>query len=131
MASRTHRCASTVIAGRLAWLVACAFLSACALAPPPSSEDLRPQVLPTTPLPPQWTAGHPGAGNVESNWLATFGDPHLEELVAEAVFFNSDLRLAAARVEQAGALVKVAGGSLWPSVTFVGIAGGEIGRAHV
>jgi NodT family efflux transporter outer membrane factor (OMF) lipoprotein len=127
MAGRTHHSAFTIIARRLVWLVACAFLAACALAPPPSSEDLRPQVLPTTPLPPQWTAGHPGAGNVESNWLATFSDPQLEELVAEAIYFNSDLRLAAARVEQAAALVRVAGGRLWPSVTLLGRAGGKSG----
>ena len=123
---------STRRAPRFSWgpplrLVACALLSGCVLAPPPSSEELQTKALPTTPLPDQWTAGQAGVGSVENNWLATFGDPHLEELVAEAVFFNSDLRLAGARVEQAAALVRVAGGSLWPSITFLGLAGGDNG----
>ena len=57
----------------------------CALAPPPSSESLQEQALPTTPLPPQWTAGEPVAGVVEDDWLSTFADPQLEALVAEAI----------------------------------------------
>jgi NodT family efflux transporter outer membrane factor (OMF) lipoprotein len=121
------RCATAFAWGPPLRLVACALLSGCALAPPPSSEELHAQALPTTPIPDQWTAGHAGVGSVRNNWLATFDDPRLEGLVAEAVFFNSDLRLAGARVEQAAALVKVAGGSLWPSVTFLGIAGGDNG----
>ena len=114
-------------ATRFSALAAGALLTSCSLAPPPASEELQERVLPTTPLPAQWTAGHPDAGSVESNWLATFGDPQLEELVAEAVFFNSDLRLAAARVEQAAALVRVAGGKLYPAVSFLGRAGGKSG----
>ncbi|HSC05494.1 MAG TPA: efflux transporter outer membrane subunit [Steroidobacteraceae bacterium] len=114
-------------ASRFGRLAACALLTGCSLAPPPDSEELRERVLPTTPLPAQWTAGHPDAGSVENNWLATFGDPQLEELVAEAVFFNSDLRLAAARFEQAAALVRVAGGKLYPAVNFVARGGGKSG----
>jgi outer membrane protein, multidrug efflux system len=127
MARRPLHRTLTITAAPPLRLVACAFLAGCALAPPPSSEDLRSQVLPTTPLPPQWTAGHSGTGNVENNWLATFSDPKLEELVAEAIYFNSDLRLAAARVEQAAALVRVAGGRLWPSVSLLARAGGQSG----
>jgi NodT family efflux transporter outer membrane factor (OMF) lipoprotein len=127
MARRILHRTSTLTAGPPLHLVACALLAGCALAPPPSSEELRERVLPTTPLPPQWTGGHADPGNVENNWLATFRDPQLEELVAEAIFFNSDLRLAAARVEQAAAFVRVASGGLWPSVTFLGIAGGDNG----
>jgi NodT family efflux transporter outer membrane factor (OMF) lipoprotein len=114
-------------ASKLARLVTCALLSGCSLAPPPASEELQERVLPTTPLPAQWTAGHPGAGSVASNWLTTFGDPQLEELVAEAVYFNSDLRLAAARVEQAAALVRIAGGKLYPAVGLLGRGGGDTG----
>jgi NodT family efflux transporter outer membrane factor (OMF) lipoprotein len=64
---------------------------------------------------------------VANNWLTTFGDPQLEELVAEAIFFNSDLRLAAARVEQAAALVRVAGGKLYPAVGVLARGGGDTG----
>jgi NodT family efflux transporter outer membrane factor (OMF) lipoprotein len=114
-------------ASKFAGLSACALLSGCALAPPPSSEELGERVLPTTPLPAQWTAGHADSGNVANNWLTTFGDPQLEELVAEAIFFNSDLRLAAARVEQAAALVRVAGGKLYPAVGVLARGGGDTG----
>jgi NodT family efflux transporter outer membrane factor (OMF) lipoprotein len=121
-ARRTMRRASQVVQ-----LVVCAVLASCSLAPPPASEELRARVLPTTPLPSQWTAGHPDAGNVANNWLATFADPQLDELVAEAIFFNSDLRLAAARVEQAAALVRIAGGKLYPAVSVLGRGGGDTG----
>jgi len=107
-------------------LAAFAALSGCALAPPPSSESLHEQVLPTTPLPPNWTAGHPAAGDVADRWLATFADPQLEALVDEAMQHNGDLRVAAARVEQASALVRVAGGTLYPTVDLLARGGGEM-----
>jgi NodT family efflux transporter outer membrane factor (OMF) lipoprotein len=103
-----------------------AFLVGCILESPPSSEELREQVLPTTPLPGQWSAGKPAPGEVENNWLATFADPRLDELVAEAVKYNTDLRVAAARVEQAAAYVRVAGGNLYPTVDGLARAGGEM-----
>ena len=103
-----------------------AVLSGCVLAPPPSSEDLQEQALPTTPLPTQWTAGPHAPGAVEDDWLATFADPHLEALVAEAVEHNADLAIAAARVEQAAAYVRVAGGTLYPAVDALARGGGEM-----
>ena len=107
-------------------LLAVAALAGCALVPPPSQEDLAKEVLPTTPVPPQWMAGHPGAGEVQGNWLATFGDPQLDALVAEAIQYNGDLRLAGARVEQAAAYVRVAGGELYPTVDALARGGGKL-----
>ena len=53
----------------------------------------------------------PSRESVQDDWLATFSDAQLEQLVAEAIQYNSDLRAAAARAEQAAAYVRAAGGS--------------------
>ena len=123
--SGTPHAAMTAWAVRLG-MFALTALAGCALVPPPSSEDLQKEVLPTTPVPPQWTAGHAGTGEVQGNWLATFGDPQLDALVSEAIQYNSDLRLAAARVEQAAAYVRVAGGELYPTVDALLRGGGKM-----
>jgi NodT family efflux transporter outer membrane factor (OMF) lipoprotein len=123
--SGTPRAATIVRVLRLR-LLALTALGGCALVPPPSSEDLQKDVLPTTPVPAQWQSGDPGAGDVQGNWLATFGDPQLDALVAEAIQYNSDLRLAAARVEEAAAYVRVAGGELYPTVDALARGGGKL-----
>ena len=53
------------------------------------------------PPPAEWKAAGAIAGAVEDDWLATFADAQLEALVAEAMQYNGDLRVAAARAEQA------------------------------
>ena len=109
------------------WLLAGAVLTGCILESPPQSEDLKKEILPAgAALPEQWTASGAGAGNVESNWLATFSDTQLDALVTEAIQNNADLRAAAARVEQAAAYVRVAGGELYPAVDALGRGGGEL-----
>ena len=52
------------------------------------------------------------AGAVADGWLASFNDPRLDALVDEALAYNADLRIAAARVEQAAGYVKAAGATL-------------------
>ena len=78
-------------------LVVLATLSACALESPPKPADYRAEALPGVQVPDQWTAQGEGAGAVAGSWLATFADPRLEALVAEALAKNPDLRVAAAR----------------------------------
>ena len=77
-------------------------------------------------MPQKWTAegGTPGA--VGDGWLATFNDPQLDELVREALAYNPDLRVAAARVEQAAAYQKVAGATLYPQVNLLARGGGKM-----
>lgn len=108
------------------WLLMCAAVAGCALEPVPSSDELRGEVLPDGAAPGEWTAGRAAPGEVEGNWLATFQDPHLEALVAEAIAHNADLRVAAARVEQAAAYVRAAGGELYPAVDLLARGGGEM-----
>jgi NodT family efflux transporter outer membrane factor (OMF) lipoprotein len=113
----------------LPWLVAAAALAAmagCALAPPPTAEELQKQALTHTMVPPEFRAGGVVAP-VADRWLASFDDPALTALVVEALAFNADLRASAARVEQAAGYVKVAGATLLPSVAVFATGGDKSG----
>lgn len=105
-------------------------LSGCALSPPPTPVELQQQALPHTAVPAEWRAGPSGgdaaaasAARAIDRWLASFGDPALSALVSEALAHNADLQSAAARVEQAAGVVKLAGGALLPSVSAFGKVG--------
>lgn len=62
---------------------------------------------------------------IEVDWLSSFQDPVLEDLVEEAQANNSDLRAAEARVQQARALATKAGAALTPSLGLGAGAGGS------
>jgi NodT family efflux transporter outer membrane factor (OMF) lipoprotein len=64
---------------------------------------------------------------VEDNWLRSFNDPELDRLVQEALANNPDLRIAAARVEQAGQYLIMAQSALRPSVGLFGTGGTKTG----
>jgi multidrug efflux system outer membrane protein len=106
---------------------ALALTSCIFLRDPPTQEEMHKDAMSNAPIPEQWKTPGSAAGSVEANWLATFADAQLEGLVAEAVAHNADLRVAAARVEQAAAYVRVAGGELWPTVDAIARAGGKSG----
>ncbi|MBE2215361.1 MAG: efflux transporter outer membrane subunit [Opitutaceae bacterium] len=109
-------------------LSACAgaiLLAGCATKSPPSAQELRDQTgTLSTIVPADGWKGGATAGPVADNWLATFADPQLDALVAEALANNPDLKVAATRVEQAGEYVAIARGALWPTVG-VYASGGE------
>ena len=100
-------------------------LGGCALKSPPSPADLRAQTLPAAAVPESWKAGAP-SGTFAAGWLASFQDPQLLALVDEALRNNPDLKVAAARIEQANATVAAVSGGLWPSVAAYGRAGGKV-----
>jgi len=104
-----------------------ALAGGCALAPPPDAAQVRDQALPNTQVPPQWTGAAVPAGPVANGWLAEFQDPQLEKLVADAVLYNPDLQIAAARVEAAEASARAAGATLFPQLNFAGHGGGKLG----
>ena len=113
----------------LAVALVAAALSGCALKKPPERVELTKEALPNLQAPAAWTApaGAAGtAGAVASAWLATFHDPQLDSLVEEALRYNPDLRVAAARVEQAASYVKVAGATLLPQVNALARGGGAL-----
>lgn len=111
----------------IAFAAVAAALGGCALKEPPSAAQLREQALPHTAVPAAWTAGGASAQPVADRWLASFDDPALAALVAESLAHNADLQIAAARVEQAGGYLKVASGSLLPSVGVAGVWSGATG----
>lgn len=115
---------------RLAFCTAAAAIIAmaaagCALKTPPERAELWKDALPNLQTPAQWKAGG-AAGRVADGWLASFGESRLDALVREALAHNPDLRVAAARVEQAAGYVKVAGGALYPSVSVLARVGGKM-----
>lgn len=99
----------------------------CALAPPPDAARVRELSLPNTQVPAQWTGGPTAPGAVANGWLGRFQDPQLERLVAEAMAYNNDLQIAAARVEAAEASARAAGAALYPQVNLGGHGGGKLG----
>jgi NodT family efflux transporter outer membrane factor (OMF) lipoprotein len=103
-----------------------AAMAACALKSPPPPDELRPQALPNLKIPERWTEQGGAVGSAEKGWLAAFSDPTLDALVREAIENNPDLRVAAARVEQAASYVKLAGATLYPQVNLLARGGGTL-----
>lgn len=95
-------------------------LAGCALKSPPPRADVAADALPNLRLPQNWSTTGAAVGAVTDRWLASFQDPQLDALVAEALAYNTDLRAAAARVEQAAAYARLSGATLYPQVNFIG-----------
>ncbi len=79
------------------------------------------------PIPEAFRAGGGVSTPVADGWLASFEEPALTTLVNEALAYNADLQVAAARVEQAAGYVKVASGGLLPSVGVAALGGDKSG----
>jgi outer membrane protein TolC len=71
-------------------------------------------------VPADWKGQGRAAQPVADRWLVSFNDPVLSALVDEALCYNADLKIAAARVERAAGYVTVAGASLYPAVGVLG-----------
>jgi multidrug efflux system outer membrane protein len=63
-----------------------------------------------------WKEGRPLDGVTKGNWWEVFGDPALNQLEAQAVRENYELKSAVASVSQARATARVARSELLPSV---------------
>ena len=105
--------------------VVCA-LSACALAPPPERDVVRKDAMPNVVVPASYATPGVVSTAVANSWLASFHDAELDALVREAIAYNADLRIAQARVEQAAAYLKAAGGTLYPQVNALARGGGKM-----
>ena len=72
---------------------------------------------PAVELPANWE-GAPTTGErkILDRWWTLYGDPVLDRLVEEALARNQDLAAAAARVDEARALMRIADSALAPSV---------------
>ena len=108
-------------------LVTCV-LGACAVSPPPSREAIQRDALGRIPVDQAWKAASgESAELVQDNWLRSFNDPALDLLVREAIENNPDLRVAGARVEQAGQYLIMAQSALRPSIGLFGTGGTKTG----
>jgi multidrug efflux system outer membrane protein len=72
-------------------------------------------------MPGAWSTTREAKAGVDDDWIARMGSPRLTALVAEAQAHNPDLKIAAARVDQARTLVKSALGVMRPSLEFEGL----------
>ena len=104
--------------------LALALLAGCATSPEPTADEVQAQALGHVEVPAGWRMGA-NAAPVEAGWLATFGDQQLDALVVEALEFNHDMAMAAARVEQAEAQVDLATAQLKPAIGILGRAGSK------
>ena len=109
---------------RVVAAVGALLVSACALKTPPDANAIKTESMPKVAVPSAFK-GAP-AGPVADNWLATFGDDQLNAVVAEALANNPDLRVGAARVEQAQLYAKLAGAKLYPSVDLIARGGTKL-----
>jgi outer membrane protein, multidrug efflux system len=100
--------------------------AACALKAPPDTTAIQEEALPAVKVPGQWSAAGAGAGAVADTWLVTFRDDQLTAAVKEAIAHNADLRVGAARVEQALLYARLAGAKLYPSVDLLARGGGKM-----
>lgn len=97
-------------------------LAGCAIQSPPQSDEVRREALGPVDLQSPWRTGG-AAGAVQDNWLAGFNDPQLNALVNEALIRNPDLRVAAARVEQATGQMELARSAQRPALNLLGTGG--------
>ena len=118
-ARRLQAMAAPVAAGLMATMVA-----GCILNKPPDAAAVKADALPGLQEPAQWRGS--GTGTVGNDWIAAFKDDQLNAAVEEAIAHNADLRVAAARVEQAQLHAKLAGAKLWPSVDLLARGGGKL-----
>lgn len=108
--------------GLRAWALlalACGALG-CPTHAPPRGQQVVQQALPHTQLAAAWSSPGTQQGGIQDGWLASFQDPQLQALVLEALQHNPDMRIAAARVDQASAMLGVARSGLFPTVDLVG-----------
>lgn len=104
---------------------------ACATKSPPSSTEIRQQALGKIDLDHPWKAAAAAADPVQDNWLSTFNDAALDVLIREAIQNNPDLRVTAARVEQAQQYLASAQSMLRPWVGVAGTGGTKSGGGDV
>jgi len=109
-------------------LLCTSLLPGCVVKDPPTMVQIHEQseTLTRLPLDQAWKAGAT-PGLITDYWLASFGDPELTALVAEAIANNPDLRVSAARVEQAAQHLEVARSALKPKVDLFGTGGFKMG----
>lgn len=101
---------------RLVPLVAALVLAGCA-----SVQTVEPAAAPAAPaafkeLDGRWTQAQPAEGQARGEWWKVFSDPALDDLVVRADRNSTSVQLAAARLNQARALLRAADADRLPQV---------------
>jgi multidrug efflux system outer membrane protein len=94
---------------RLGVVLVCLALASCSLTPP--------YQRPAEELPAKWSeAPRQDATTPSERWWTLYRDPALDRLVEEALANNRDLAIAAARVEEARALLRITDSARAPTI---------------
>ena len=104
-----------------------AIVLACLLASCAAGPDYRP-ALPREPAPPRFAAARPtvaSTAEVVDPWWKLYRDPALDQLVQEALSANTDLRIAAANLARARAVLGENRAGLYLPSTQVGVSATE------
>jgi outer membrane protein, multidrug efflux system len=108
---------------RIGWLLAAAIgVSACGMLEPrlPDAAPAIPAEWPLPPATPGTAAGQTAQATADIGWREFFTDPNLEELVAQALANNRDLRVAVLNVEKARAQYGIQRADQLPSIEATG-----------
>ena len=99
-------------------------VAGCAVPEPPSADENLATVLGEQGAVPDGYAAStsPLVGELPDDWVASFGDPQLEAIVAEGIEHNLNLRASAAQLTAASGLVVQAGAQMKPHVAVAGDA---------
>lgn len=87
-------------------------LGGCKTAPERQASDLDVRI------PQAWRHNSDSSQSSRQNWVDSFNDPVLSQLVDRALANNFDLKSAAARVEAAIAQARIDSAGLWPQLSF-------------
>ncbi|MCP4767173.1 MAG: TolC family protein [Gammaproteobacteria bacterium] len=88
----------------------------------PTSDEVVAEALPDTEIAAVWSAPAGDTGAVDDDWLTSFNDQQLEQIVDEALRLqNPNMRILAAQVDRAEAAARLAGAALKPNI---GLAAG-------
>ncbi|QYY36880.1 TolC family protein [Ruficoccus sp. ZRK36] len=105
-------------------------LAGCALQDAPKNPEILNTTATELVIPKQWAEGVSSEGEVVVNWPDSFQDPQLNELIQQALAYNTNLQAAEARMQQAASGVAVAGSALYPNLAGDGKAGTHLGGAN-
>jgi outer membrane protein, multidrug efflux system len=114
-------------------LAGAGFIAGCATKDPPTRDEIYQQAGVVSALTPSstWKAAPEVTGGIQDNWIATFGDPQLDQLVTEAMAHSPDLRVASTKVEAAAQYVELARAALRPAVNLIGTGGLKMGGGDI
>ena len=99
---------------RRVWIVLPILMAGCTLYPTYE----RPEIA----TPEEWRTEYDMCNAAEIGWWKQFGDPVLDELIAQALANNQDLMVAIERVEQFRAQLQIASAKLYPQLNANGLA---------